>query len=554
MKHGEYEAAEELAADALEGERNRLLRLMEVGVLKHLQGNYSESNQLLSQADRLAYELYTTSVSDLMTRVGTNATLVTYRSNIYERVYIHYYKTLNYLYLAEEAKNSSEFQKHLDAARIEGRRAQILLDENLFQEGSYEEAEEENQKLLTQMLDLFAALNGEVINPRELIFRDNAFTHYLIGTLYERYDELDNARVSYERSARTYENGYVKQYGLDPGMASQAWFDTARILKTQRDNRWQRIAQEKLTSQQQETLQNWNPGQQAQLLVIQEVGMMSPRGELNLWMRLNTQTNQVVISPVLTGDENQKAYQLAWFHYLYADKGLLDVIERLAVDDYIGLIGRNHEKTIPLGPLRNSLDSLGLTEILAGTGVRLTVPMFYYFDPEIKRTRLQLESGKQVNLLNADNLAGLAMAQHLVDAQSEMNQAMAIESMRLVLCVQTGIPAPMCSLTAAATTSADTRLWVTLPNRIRLTRHLLEPGEYKLELISDANSFDVREQQTLNLEAGDLHIWRTRHFAEDPMSEVPAIVQQARAARMANETLVDNQDKVEEKIKEKSEE
>ncbi len=550
MKYSEYEAAQELAEAAMSGERNRLLRLMEVGVLKHLQGDYRASNALLDEADFLADELFTTSLSDMLTRLGSNATMVTYRGTIYERVYIHYYKTLNYLYLAEEAQNREEFLRFMDSARIEGRRAQILLDENLVKKGSYEEAESEREKLLTRMLDLFAAINGEVINPRELTFRDNAFTHYMIGTLYERYGELDNARVSYERAANTYEQGYASQYHLSTGMARQAWFDTARILRIQRDNRWQRIANEKLKRAEIQKLRDWDPSRHAQLLVIKEVDMMNPRGELNLWMRLNTDNNQIIIQPMLTGDKDQQAYQLAWFHYLYADKGLLRVVERIRADDYVGLLEDSHQKTISVGPLRETLDSIGLTEVLASTGVRLTVPLFYYYEPAIKRSTLELGGGQEVNLMNADNLAGLAMAQHLVDAQSELNYAMAIESLRLTLCVQAGMPAPLCALTAAGTASADTRLWVTLPNSIRITRHILEPGDYEMTLKSDAGSFVVTEEKNLTLQAGELAIWRARHFAEDPNAEIPAIVKEARAARLANEALVKHEEELEEAFSE----
>lgn len=549
MRHGEFAAAEERAAAALEGERQRLLRLMEVGVLRHLQGDYLGSNQLLDEADYLADELFTTSTMDLLNRLSTNATRVTYRGMLYERVYIHYYKTMNFLFLAEQAGSRAELERYLDAARIEGRRAQLLLDENLHRTGDYAEAEEEEGRLLNQIMDLYASLNGEVINPRELVFRDNAFTHYLIGSLYERYGELDNARISYERAARTYEQGYARQYDLGEAMTAQAWFDVARILKTQRDTRWQRVAREKLSAEQRRALDQWNPRTGSQLLVIQEVDMMSPRGELNLMMTLQPDTNRLFIRPLTVGTEDQRAYQLAWFYYLYADKGLLNVIERIRADDYIGLLTMPHEKTIGVGPLRSTLDQLGLTEILASTGVRLTVPLFYYYEPPLHSSRLTLTAAQgqaqTQALLDADNLAGLAMAQHLVDAQSELTQAMAIESLRLALCVQTGVPGSLCALTAAATASADTRLWITLPNRIRITRQLLAPGEYELKLRSEAEGFSVEETHAMTLNPGQLHIWRARTFAENPQAAVPDLVTQARAARLANETLVELYEDVE---------
>lgn len=540
MRHGEFHAAEVRALEALEGERQRLLRFMEIGVLRHLQGDYLGSHQLLDAADHLADELYTRSSTDLLLRLSTNATQTTYRAVIYERVYIHYYKTMNFLHLAEQASSHEELGRYLEAARIESRRAQLLLDTHLQQTGGYAQAEEEQARLLHQIMDLYASLNGEVIHPRELTFRDNAFTHYLIGTLYERFGELDNARISYERAARTYEQGYVRQYDLDPAMTSQAWFDVARVLRTQRDPRWQRVARQKLSVVQRQELERWNPRTHSQLLVIQEVDMMPPRGELNLWMTLDEHRNQLRIEPIPLGTPEQQAYQLGWFYYLYADKGLLNMIERIRASDYIGLLKRHHEKTVGVGPVRPVLDRLGLSEILISTGVRLTVPIFYFDEPPLEGSLLMLSgrTTRQAPLLKADNLAGLAMAQHLVDAQSELTQAMAIESLRLAICAQSGMPLQLCALSAAATASADTRLWITLPHHVRLTRQLLPSGDYQLRLVSQAQGFSIDTTQQITLHPGQLHIWRTRTFAEDPQADPPAIVIQARAEGLGATSVI----------------
>lgn len=515
VRGGDYAQAQVLTEELLDADRDRLLRLMEVGVLSYLQGDFEASIQQLDEADRLADDLYTRSLSDLMTRLSTNASRTVYRGSLYERVYIHYYKTLAFLGLAETATSAAQLERYLEAARIEGRRAQILLDETRAREGDYQEAERDNERTLVQMMNFFRRLNGDVIHPSELTFRDNAFTHYLIGTLYERFGELDNARVSYERAAQTYAQGYAGQYDLSEGMASQAWLDTARILKQQGDRRWQRLAEDELNATQQKQLADWNPGQLAQLLVIQEIDLIQPRGELNLWMRINPESNRLIIRPLLTGDSRQQAYQLAWFHYLYADRGLLRAVERLAIEDYFGLITRHYERSFPLGPLRSQLDALGLTEILATTGVRLAVPLFYYWEPSIQASELGINQASPQPLQRADNLGGLAMAQHLLDARQEMNQAMAVESLRLLLCVQTGVPPGLCALATSSTVTADTRLWSLLPSEVKISRQILEPGEHQVTLTTQGPGQPNSETRSFRLEAGDLKIWRTRHFIHE---------------------------------------
>lgn len=529
MRYGEYEAAASELNEVLKAERNRLLLQMELGVLYQLEGNYEKSLLHLERADRLADELYTQSFSDLLLRSTTNASMVTYRSNIVERVYINYYKMFNYFYMAEQAESAEQMHKLLDSARVEARRALILLDENVFIEGDYEVAAEEKTSVLYQLQQIFAVLNGDVINPRELVFRDNAFTHYMIGSLFEKMGEKSSARVSYERAARLYEQGYRKQYGLDEAVVSQAWLDAARMMKATRMASWRRISANKLGPRQREQLNSTNKGQ-GQLVVVQEVDMVAPRGELNLWVQLSG--NRLIIRPVLIGTEQQKAYQLAWFYYLYADKGLLGVVERISADDYIGLLTSYHEKIIPVpDAVLQLLASLGAQEALTSPGIRLSVPMLYYEEQPIKHSKVHV-NGKDSSMILAENVSALGMAQHLVAARSELINAMAVETIRLSACMQTGLPAAICSITVAASTSADTRAWLSLPYEIRIHRQQLPAGTYNVKLSSSYNGHQLEQQAEVELKAGELKLLRLRTFALDQSADVPAAVAKAREQRV----------------------
>lgn len=528
-EQGNYEAAAVQFEKQLGDQRNRLLRMQELGVLYHLQGRYQDSLEQLEQADRLAEEFYTLRSRDMMQRVATNASMTTYRGTLVERVYIHYYKLLNYFALAETS-SGEERLRLLDSARVEGRRVMILLDENLIQQGSYEQAANDRERTLSRLQGIFAALNGSVINPAELVFRDNAFAHYLIGTLFEALNEQDSARISYERAARTYEQGYTRQYLLSNDMAAQAWLDALRIRKAQRDGNWTTLADQKLDAARRAQLNAWQPWQQGELLVVQEVELNAPRGELNLWVLV--QNNRMFIRPVLTGSAQDQAYQLAWFHYLYSSRGsLLAVVERIHADDYIGLLTQSVEQVIPLPPaLRNLLDSMGLLNILTSTGLRLSVPLFHYDDPAIQASQLLVDGKLQGSLLIADNLAGLVMAQHLVDARSELTDAMAIEALRLSMCAQTGLPPALCALAAASTATADTRAWLTLPNQIRIHRQSLAPGRYDVTLQSTTRTgATLSQSQPVELAAGDVKVVRFRSFAATAsQGAMPVVVQATR--------------------------
>ena len=528
IRYGEFAAAEIEINKQLDADRNKLLREVELGVLNQLKGDYSTSLKHLEVADKLADELYTVSFADLLTRASTNASFTTYRGNIIERVYINYFKMLNYFYLAEAATSTQEKQQRLDSARVEARRAMILLDENVFKVGDYAVAEEEKQSALYKLQQVFAAVNGSVVNPKELAFRDNAFSHYIIGTLFEKIGEKDSARVSYERAAKLYEQGYVKQYKLDKQVTNQAWYATALMLKARGDNRWHNIAKDKLNTDQRNELNRSAEGQ-GQLVVIQEVDMIAPRGELNLWVVI--QNNRLIIRPVITGTPKERAYQLAWFYYLYADKGLLGVIERISAEDYLGLLTSSHEKILPIpGVMRSTLESTGLLEAMTTTGIRLSVPLLYYEELPVKKSYLEINGENQGNLILADNVSGLAMAQHLVGAQAELTNAMAVEALRLSLCIQAGAPAPLCALAAGASTSADTRSWLTLPYEIRTLRVGLPAGQHKLRLVSDVNGYQVEQLKEIKIKANEVHLVRLRTFATNPNGAVPKSVQKARDA------------------------
>lgn len=528
LRYGEYQAAEKEINKLLSADRNKFLRLVELGVLNQLKGDYNSSLNYLEAADKLADSLYTVSFSDLAVRASTNASLTIYRSNLVERVYINYFKMLNYFYLAEQSTSRQAMQTLLDSAGVEARRAMILLNENVFKTGDYQVAEQEKKSILYKLLQVFSKINGEVINPKALVFRDNAFSHYIIGTLFEKMDEKDSARVSYERAAKLYEQGYVKQYQLDKGTISQAWFDTARMLKARGDRRWRQVANNKLSVAQRKML-NLSTQGQGSLLLVQEVDMVAPRGELNLWAKI--ENDQLVIRPIPTGNSKERAYQLAWFYYLYADKGLLKVIEKIKFEQYRSLLTANHEKKISIPKaLMKVLDSLELIEALSETGIRLSVPLIYYEELPIKSSYLEVMGKNQGRLILADNISGLAMAQHLVSAQSELSNAMAIEVFRLSACVNAGAPAALCVFAAASSSSADTRSWLSLPYEIRTLRTNLTAGKHTLKLVSDVEGYKLEQVQEVNIKAGEVSLVRLRTFAVDPNQPLPKTIQKIRDA------------------------
>ncbi len=78
---------------------NKLLFLLENGLIAHYQERYETSNRYFAAAERLSDELYTRSISREAAALVTNDAVRKYRGESFEMVAIHYYRALNYLSL-----------------------------------------------------------------------------------------------------------------------------------------------------------------------------------------------------------------------------------------------------------------------------------------------------------------------------------------------------------------------------------------------------------------------------------------------------------------------
>lgn len=507
FRSGNYESAGHEVEKNLGADRNRLLRLMELGVIYHEWGKYEESNRLLEEAYDLAEKFYGVSMQELMIRISGAADMRPYRSEVFEKIYIHYYKMLNYVFLARETAEKKERQKLLDGVRVEARRAELLLRTHEEKVGSYGEARERDQHVLAKLVRFFELLNGESIHSKDYIFRNNAFLHYMMGAVYEEYNEPDNARISYEKAAAVYEDGYVKQYHLDPRMTDQARFDAARILKTQKDNRWKEVARKIGDLSLKKSLEGYNPTTEGSLLVLQEVDMSAPKGELNLFMRLNLNTERLEIYPIPAGSSWERNQQAIWFYYLYAPKGILDIIQIIRDKKSFSV----DTKTIVVRSILPLIkDVEGLTEALE-TGVRFSVPMQYYEEAPFDST-LYMDGRPVGPMMEADNITALHLSNALAVAKNELTEAMAIETFKLSACILTGLPPLACSILVSSTNSADTRSWLTLPHSVRVQRLFLPAGTHEISILNHKGAYRSEISLSVDLKAGRQEIVRIRNL------------------------------------------
>lgn len=153
---GNYAKAADLIADVSPARKDRLLYLLDRGMILHAAGRYEESNKVLAEAEDLA-DLYTTkSVSrevgaTLWSEEGTE-----YAGDKYERVLIPVVRMLNYAMLDQWRE-----------AVVEVRRLQTLVEKNYGSNHQY----------------------------------DNAFGLYLSAIVWEAIGQINDAFIDYQRMA-----------------------------------------------------------------------------------------------------------------------------------------------------------------------------------------------------------------------------------------------------------------------------------------------------------------------------------------------------------------
>ena len=515
---GDYAAAEVKMEKELEPTgADRLLYHMELAVLKHLQGQYVESNQLLDKAEVIAEQLETTSITNSLAAFVTNPRQGDYAGTDFEKVFINYYKALNYIAMSSEAKTRNEYLDGIENARIESRKLGIRLNALNADKGDYKEAKNDKQ-LFSTLLDIFYKLRRDLIDSRKLEYRDDAMAHYLTGITYEANGEFDNARISYQKAATSYEDGFAKQFQLGDSMTQQAWFDVVRIMRQSGDyeNEWPRLAKKKLSEKQISQLSQFDD--KSQVVVIEHVGVVPQRQEMNIELSANPYDKTLELRPYIVGGGKQLDI-LAWFYIVYADKSLLDMAINYYDSSFHGFALNGFTKTISLGPAWQSAVDVGLIQAI-GSGLRITVP--YYASPRNKPgASFASIDGESYALLPASSPAIMGINEQILSAGSDIELALARGSMKALTAQKVAesgqgdwatIIANVGRLASQLSDAAETRNWLMLPFEIRVTRVPLDAGSHDVAISSVVHKGKpaVKQTQQIILQENEIQVVQVR--------------------------------------------
>ena len=141
--------------------RNKLLFYLEKGKTTFLQGHYQESNGYFNAADSLMGSPGRNKIWDQTLGLVTNPAMQVYRGEDFEKLLIHYYKSINYLQL-----------NMMEDATVEARRI---------------------------------SLSGYALNDRKNNnankYANDAFSMIIQGVVYESGGDINNAFISYRNAA-----------------------------------------------------------------------------------------------------------------------------------------------------------------------------------------------------------------------------------------------------------------------------------------------------------------------------------------------------------------
>lgn len=175
---GNYAAALETfeKSDVKEQSRNRMLYLLEKGMIQDRMGKREASRSLWMAADKVGDELFTTSVSKEAASYIYNEGAQAYPGEDYEKVAIHTMLAHSFLDDAD-----------LASARVEAARINTKLSE----------------------------INGFYKDNKNK-YRDDAYARYLSGLIFEANGEVDSAIVDYRNALKVYEGDYTENFSVSP--------------------------------------------------------------------------------------------------------------------------------------------------------------------------------------------------------------------------------------------------------------------------------------------------------------------------------------------------
>lgn len=161
------------------GRKNVLLYLLDKGYVCHMAQDYNQSIDAFAKAKLKYDQLYTKSITGILSTWVLNDYTSAYRGEDFERVMMNVFQSLNYT-----------LQGNLEEALVEARDVNSVL----------------------------SLINSRYKEGQKNVYKEDAFARFLTGILYESTkskQDANDAYIDYAKAVEIYENDFVRNYKVD---------------------------------------------------------------------------------------------------------------------------------------------------------------------------------------------------------------------------------------------------------------------------------------------------------------------------------------------------
>jgi len=167
----QYDDALKTIEDHSKDKKDRVLYLLNKGMVLRMKREFAASNEALEAAKQEMERLYAASVSENALSILVNDATVSYAGDDYEQVLVHLYMALNYLELGER------YEARVEALQVDAKLREI----------------------------------GENIPANK--FTEDALSRYLTGMSYEELGEWSDAMIAYRKAYEAYKK-YQENFSI----------------------------------------------------------------------------------------------------------------------------------------------------------------------------------------------------------------------------------------------------------------------------------------------------------------------------------------------------
>ncbi len=409
------------------GPADRLVRFLNRGLYLHRLGRFAESNSALQEAEALAEQRYSRSISQSIAAFMVSDQVLDYTPPAHERAMIHYYGMLNYLALGD-----------LEEALVEARRA--------------------NNYLYRYNQD----------NAGHRSFSNDGLVQYMAGLLHWSGGDDNDALVSLRQADLAFDN-YRARYGIDapPGFGRDLYRLAQRVgVPEVADMAVSKYRYEPDTA----TTANRGLGE---LLVIIENGFVAHRAEEKLYIPITRREKRAIASgsvdSILFATANILVRTVVFMNqasrearsYLQEYEGLV-ILGSMALDaDLLSFAWASYQ-----------LDAHGATDVSAVVnGVEAQQAVVVNDLSAIAARDYEEQKPKILGRMVARGLFKEVTASKV--ESTARDRAGPIVGLLARLGLRTA---------ATLTERADRRSWSLLPAEVRVARFTLEPGPHAVSL------------------------------------------------------------------------